>query len=203
MAFRGFPEGGLAFLRELSEHNHRDWFEAHREVWDAQIVPAMLDWCAALTERLHDLMPALVFVPRVGGSLYRLNRDIRFSRDKRPYKTHVAALLWEGEEKHDSPGIYLHVSPEEVIFGGGIYLFEEARLDRWRKVLHDFDAAERLDAALQGNEQRMIEQALAEAEGRVSGSNGAAARLGVPASTLESKIRRFNIDKLRYRAGRQ
>ncbi len=153
MAFRGFPEGGLAFLRELSEHNHRDWFEAHREVWDAQIVPAMLDWCAALTERLHDLMPALVFVPRVGGSLYRLNRDIRFSRDKRPYKTHVAALLWEGEEKHDSPGIYLHVSPEEVIFGGGIYLFEEARLDRWRKVLHDFDAAERLDAALQAARQ--------------------------------------------------
>jgi transcriptional regulator with GAF, ATPase, and Fis domain len=64
-------------------------------------------------------------------------------------------------------------------------------------------ATSRLDAALQGNEQRMIEQALAEAEGRVSGSTGAAARLGVPASTLESKIRRFNIDKLRYRAARQ
>jgi transcriptional regulator with GAF, ATPase, and Fis domain len=62
--------------------------------------------------------------------------------------------------------------------------------------------ASTLDAALQGNEQRMIEQALAEAEGRVSGSTGAAARLGVPASTLESKIRRYNIDKLRYRIGR-
>ena len=62
--------------------------------------------------------------------------------------------------------------------------------------------ASTLDAALQGNEQRMIEQALAEAEGRVSGSTGAAARLGVPASTLESKIRRHNIDKLRYRIGR-
>ena len=60
----------------------------------------------------------------------------------------------------------------------------------------------RLDAALQGNEQRMIEQALEEAEGRVSGPAGAAARLGVPASTLESKIRRFSIDKLRYRVVR-
>src|SRR5206468_2760898 len=82
----------------------------------------------AVTKRVRDVMPGLVFAPRQGGSVYRLYRDIRFSRDKRPYKTHVAALLWDGVEKHDSPGVYLHVSPEEVIFGGGIYLFEEARL---------------------------------------------------------------------------
>ena len=148
MAFQGFPEGGLAFLRGLTEHNDRDWFEAHRGAWDAEIIPAMLEWCGALAERLRDVMPRLVFVPRVGGSLYRLNRDIRFSRDKRPYKTHVAALLWEGGERHDAPGVYLHVSPEEVIFGGGIYAFEEARLDRWRKLLHNLSSAERLEAAL-------------------------------------------------------
>ena len=93
-------------------------------------------------------MPRLVFVPRVGGSLYRLNRDTRFSRDKRPYKTHVAALLWEGEDKHDAPGVYLHVSPEEVIFGGGLYVFEEGRLDRYRKLLHNPGATERLQQAL-------------------------------------------------------
>jgi uncharacterized protein (TIGR02453 family) len=148
MAFRGFPEEGLSFLRDLAEHNQRDWFEEHRQVWDAQIIPAMLEWCAELTGRLRDVMPDLMFVPRVGGSLYRLNRDVRFSRDKRPYKTHVAALLWEGEEKHDSPAIYLHISPEEVLFGGGIHVFEEARLDRWRKVLQDLEASERLEAAL-------------------------------------------------------
>jgi formate hydrogenlyase transcriptional activator len=60
----------------------------------------------------------------------------------------------------------------------------------------------RLDTALQTNEQQMIERALEEAGGRVSGASGAAARLGVPASTLESKIRRFNIDKLRFRSPR-
>jgi formate hydrogenlyase transcriptional activator len=60
-------------------------------------------------------------------------------------------------------------------------------------------AASNLDAALRGNEQRMIEQALEAAEGQVSGASGAAARLGVPASTLESKIKRFKIDKFRYR----
>jgi|SRR3954470_6550082 uncharacterized protein (TIGR02453 family) len=148
MAFAGFPESGLSFFRGLSKNNDRDWFEAHRKTWDDEVFPAMLEWCGALIERVRDVMPGLVFAPRQGGSVYRLYRDIRFSRDKRPYKTHVAALLWDGVEKHDSPGVYLHVSPEEVIFGGGIYLFEEARLDRFRKVLHDPDAAERLDQAL-------------------------------------------------------
>ncbi len=92
MGFSGFPAGGLEFLRALGEHNDREWFEAHRAVWDEEIIPAMLAWCEELAERLRDVMPRLVFVPRVGGSLYRLNRDIRFSRDKSPYKTHVAAL---------------------------------------------------------------------------------------------------------------
>ena len=82
--FQGFPKEGLEFLAELGGHNQRDWFEAHRAPWDEQIVPAMLAWCAALCERLSDVMPRLVFVPRVGGSLYRLSRDIRFSRDKSP-----------------------------------------------------------------------------------------------------------------------
>ena len=147
MGFSGFPAGSLEFLRALGEHNDREWFEAHRAVWDEEIIPAMLAWCEELAERLRDVMPRLVFVPRVGGSLYRLNRDIRFSRDKSPYKTHVAALLWEGGEKHDAPGVYLHVAPDEVIFGGGLYVFEEGRLDRYRKLLHG-DAAERLERAL-------------------------------------------------------
>jgi len=149
MAFQGFPEGGLAFLRALTGHNDRDWFEAHRSAWDEEIVPAMMEWCAALAERLRDVMPRLVFVPRIGGSVYRLNRDIRFSRDKSPYKTHVAALLWEGGDKHDAPGVYLHISPEEMIMGGGIWIFEqEGRLDRYRKLLQDGRSAARLEAAL-------------------------------------------------------
>jgi uncharacterized protein (TIGR02453 family) len=148
MSFSGFPESGLQFLRGLSRNNDRDWFESHRSVYDAEMVPAMLSWCSDLAARLADAMPRLIFVPRVGGSLYRLNRDIRFSRDKRPYKTHVAALLWEGGEKHDAPAVYLHVSADEVIFGGGLYVFEEGRLDRFRKLLRDAAALERLREAV-------------------------------------------------------
>jgi uncharacterized protein (TIGR02453 family) len=147
--FEGFPRDGLSFLAQLAERNERDWFEAHRAVWDEQIVPAMLSWCGELCEALRDVMPRLVFVPRVGGSLYRLNRDIRFSRDKSPYKTHVAALLWEGSDKHDAPGVYLHVSSSEVILGGGMWIFEqEGRLDRYRKRLQEDSSAQRLESAI-------------------------------------------------------
>jgi uncharacterized protein (TIGR02453 family) len=148
MNFTGFPESGLQFFRQLSQNNDRDWFEAHRAVWDEQIVPAMLAWCSELAERLRDVMPRVTFVPRIGGSLYRLNRDTRFSKDKSPYKTHTAAILWEGGDKHDAPGLYLHVDPAEVIFGGGIWMFEENRLDRYRKLLHNEESAGRLEQAL-------------------------------------------------------
>lgn len=148
MPFSGFPTTGLKFLRDLAANNDRDWFEAHRAIWDEQIVPSMLSWCEELAERLRDVMPRAQFVPRVGGSLYRLNRDIRFSKDKRPYKTHTAALIWEGSEKNGSPGLYLHVAPDEVIFGGGLYVFEEAHLDRYRKRLLNERAAAALEEAL-------------------------------------------------------
>jgi len=146
--FEGFPKGGLAFFRELAAHNDRDWFEAHRAVWDEQIVPSLLALCGELQQRLSDVMPGLQFVPRIGGSLYRLNRDTRFSRDKSPYKTHAAAILWEGPEKHASPGLYLHFAPEEVIFAGGIWMFEEEQLERFLKRVAHGPSGERLEEAL-------------------------------------------------------
>jgi uncharacterized protein (TIGR02453 family) len=147
MAFSGFPKDGLAFLRELGAHNERDWFEAHRAAWDELIVPAMLSLCSELQERLAGEMP-LQLVPRIGGSLYRLNRDTRFSKDKSPYKTHTAAILWDGPDKHESPGLYVHIAPDAVIFGGGIWVFEEGMLDRYRKRVAHEKAGEKLSAAL-------------------------------------------------------
>jgi uncharacterized protein (TIGR02453 family) len=149
MSFSGLPKEGLAFLRELAVHNDRDWFEAHRAPWDEQIVPAMLALCGELRERVRDVLPGLQFVPRIGGSLYRLNRDTRFSRDKSPYKTHAAAILWDGAEKQTSPGVYLQVAPDQILFSGGIWIFEEeGMMDRYRKRVAAEATGEKLVAAL-------------------------------------------------------
>ena len=148
MSFAGIPKSGLAFLRDLQANNRKEWFEEHRAVWDDELLPAMVEACAGLHGRLSKLMPGLVFLPRVGGSVFRLNRDIRFSKDKSPYKTHAGALMWEGAEKFSAPGVYLHVAPDEVIFGGGLYLFEEAQLERYRKLVVNERTGEALSAAL-------------------------------------------------------
>ena len=145
---QAFHAPGLAFLSELAENNDKDWFEAHRAAWDEQLLPAMIALCAELQSRLADVLPRLEFVPRVGGSLYRLNRDIRFSRDKRPYETHAAALLWEGADKQSSPGVYVQISPAEVTLGGGLHVFEEAQLERYRKRVMSEGIGEALSAAL-------------------------------------------------------
>jgi len=85
-------------------------------------------------ERLNrDLAPRIVAEPALNRSLYRIYRDVRFSKDKRPYKTHVAALLWEGGEKHHAPGFYFEFDARDLLFGAGIYRFLPATLDRFRR----------------------------------------------------------------------
>ncbi|MBS2021525.1 MAG: DUF2461 domain-containing protein [Deltaproteobacteria bacterium] len=148
MSFTGFPKSTIGFFKELGQNNDKAWFDEHRAVWDEEIAPAMLALCGELQSRLSKQMPKLTFVPRIGGSIYRLNRDIRFSKDKSPYKTHVAATMWEGPEKHMSPGVYLHIGPDEVYFGGGLYMFEDAHLDRYRKLVMHERAGDELSRAV-------------------------------------------------------
>lgn len=157
MAFAGFPKSGLAFLRELEANNDRDWFEGHRAAWDEQIVPAMAELCTELQARLSPELPGLQSLPRVGGSIFRLNRDTRFSRDKKPYDTHAAALLWDGADKHACPAIYLRISAAQVLVSGGIWIFEEGQLDRFRKRLLQEPAGARLDDALRAGKKAGLE----------------------------------------------
>ena len=109
MPFTGIPKSGLAFLAGLREHNNKEWFESHRAAWDDELMPALLEACGALHQRLLPVMPKLALQPRVGGNLFRLNREVRFSKDKKPYETHAGLLLWEGAEKFSSPGFFLRV----------------------------------------------------------------------------------------------
>jgi len=153
-SFAGIPRAGLEFLAGLAAHNEREWFEAHRAAWDNELLPAMISLCAQLQARVADVLPGLTFVPRVGGSLFRLNRDIRFSRDKKPYDTHAAAVLWEGAEKQSAPGVSLQIGPEQVVFGGGLPVFEEAQLDRFRKRVMQEAAGEMLSEALASAKKR-------------------------------------------------
>lgn len=128
MTFSGFASDDLAFLKGLAAHNDRDWFTAHRAAYDEGLKPALEALVAATTEAL-----ASRGVPLAGDakkSLFRIHRDVRFSKDKSPYKTHVSATLTrtgpDGLWRKMSPGmVYVHIEPE----GGSRPAFDPDTID--------------------------------------------------------------------------
>ena len=115
-----FTAETMRFLRALKRNNRREWFNAHRDDYEAHVRQPMTAIVERLAVDLRAFAPELVASPKV--SMYRIYRDTRFSDDKTPYKTHVAAVFpTRGLLKHEGAGVYFHVSPTEVWIGGGMY----------------------------------------------------------------------------------
>ena len=147
--FQGFPIGTTRFLAELAEHNERSWFEAHRKDYEAYYVDAGRAFVAALGPRLQALWPAIQYDPRVNGSLFRINRDIRFSHDKSPYKTHLDCWFWSGEHRGwDAPGVFFRLTSDAVLLGCGMHRFGKDHLDRYRESVLDDVVGSELTAIL-------------------------------------------------------
>jgi len=113
----------LRFLVDLAEHNDREWFQAHKDRYEMAVRDPFLRFVADLGPRLKQLNPRFVADPSpVRGSMMRIYRDIRFSRDKSPYKTAVAAHFSHANLRSQSaPALYLHLEPGKSSIGGGIW----------------------------------------------------------------------------------
>jgi uncharacterized protein (TIGR02453 family) len=119
--FAGFPPEGMTFLRGLKKHNTREWFQPRKETYEEKVKGPMLELVTALMQRLADFAPDYVADPNK--AIYRIYRDTRFSKDKTPYKTHIAAIFKHRDlEKHSGAGFYFSVAPEEIEVGGGVYM---------------------------------------------------------------------------------
>lgn len=118
--FPQFPKTGLRFLKSLKRNNHREWFLEHKGEYEENVRQPMMQIVEALALELETFAPEIMASPKA--SLYRIHRDTRFSKDKTPYKTHVAAVFPpRGLEKHEGAGFYLHITPTEFLIGGGLY----------------------------------------------------------------------------------
>lgn len=127
-----FTDATLKFLRALKRHNDRDWFKARKPDYDEHVRGPMTAIIEQLALDLPRFAPDLVANPKV--SMYRVYRDTRFSPDKTPLKTHVAAVFPHRElTKHGGAGLYFHVDPNHVLVGGGIYAPEPRQLYRIRE----------------------------------------------------------------------
>ncbi len=125
------------FFSELRLHNDREWFERNKERYLRDVRDPMLRFVSDLVPVLRTIAPYVVADPRpVGGSLFRLHRDTRFSPDKSPFKTNVAAHFRHeaGRDVH-GPGYYVSLDPDEVVAGGGVWHPEPDALRRIRRSI--------------------------------------------------------------------
>ncbi|HUQ91110.1 MAG TPA: DUF2461 domain-containing protein [Bryobacteraceae bacterium] len=132
--FSGFPKEGMAFLRGLKKNNTREWFQARKDTFDQTVKAPMEHLVEAMNGVLAKFAAPYMTEPKK--AIYRIYRDTRFSNDKTPYKTHIAASMWRaGMEKHISAGYYFSVAPDEIEVAAGIYMPGPEQLRAIREYL--------------------------------------------------------------------
>jgi uncharacterized protein (TIGR02453 family) len=138
-----FTPALFRFLRDLRKNNDRDWFNAHKEIYERDVKGPALEFIASFAATLRKISPHLSADPRpVGGSLFRIHRDVRFGADKRPYKTHVGIhFRHAAAEGAHAPGFYLHLETGDVFAAAGIWQPDGAVLADVRDAIAESPAA--------------------------------------------------------------
>jgi uncharacterized protein (TIGR02453 family) len=141
-SFAGFPPRAMTFLRGLAKNNRKEWFEEHRGDYETTVKGPMAALIEEVDVRLADIAPEIV-----GGkkSMFRIHRDVRFAKDKSPYKTNAACWFHHrdagsgvgGDAAHGGAGFYFHMAPTGSYCGGGIWMPPRPALQRIRQSLDD------------------------------------------------------------------
>jgi uncharacterized protein (TIGR02453 family) len=130
MTFQGFGPKALPFFKALAFHQTKEWFEDNRETYESAVKAPMGDLVEDAAARLAEAR-----IPIKGdrkSSLFRLHRDVRFSKNKDPYKTHAGLLMTRSGSKNDSGLVYFHLSPEGCFFAAGFHMPDPEQLSRLR-----------------------------------------------------------------------
>jgi uncharacterized protein (TIGR02453 family) len=128
-----FSPALFAFLKELEQHNEREWFNANKARYEAEIKEPALAFIEDIGYRLPEVAPHLTADKR---ALFRIYRDTRFSKDKTPYKTHVGLYFRHARSAEaDTGGLYLHLEPGSVFMGAGIWRPGTPALKRIRDAI--------------------------------------------------------------------
>lgn len=140
LEFNGFPRQVLSFFEELSQNNNREWFQEHKERYQDWIQHPAQAFVLALGENLKLLSNGIEYDLRTSGvgSILRIYRDIRFSKDKTPYKTNLGIMFWEGpRKKMENPSLYFHMDTTGAFLYAGFYGFTRDYLKTYRDAVDD------------------------------------------------------------------
>lgn len=121
--YASFNPETIRFLEQLAANNNREWFKEHKARYEEDVLDVALRFIQSMQDPLAEIAPRFVAMPtRMGGSLMRVYRDTRFSKNKTPYKTNIG-IQFRHEQAKDvhSPGYYVHIDPEQVFVGVGMW----------------------------------------------------------------------------------
>ena len=123
-----------SFFKDLSKNNNRDWFLKNKKRYEASVKQPFNTLIQELINKAQKIYPDIQIEPKE--AIFRINRDIRFSKDKTPYKTFSSAIISRyGRKSKDYPGYYIHLSHGELSIGGGAYFLEKADLSKVRNYI--------------------------------------------------------------------
>lgn len=136
--FAGFGPDLVAFLAGLEADNSKAYFDANRKVYDDQVRRPLQQLCLAVGDRLAaGPVPDIRYEPKVGRSMFRINRDLRFSKDQTPYHPHLDLAWWHGEHPKTSPAFIMRIRHDEMLTGVGVFALADDHLARYRAAVVD------------------------------------------------------------------
>ena len=136
--FNGFPREFFPFFENLKKNNTKEWFEANRDDYDRFVLHPSREFVIGMGKKLRRIAPDINAIPQINKSLFKINKDVRFSKDKSPYKTYMGIWMWEGTRKRmESSGFYLHAENNHILIGVGVKMFPKPILDRYRQAVVD------------------------------------------------------------------
>ncbi len=148
-SFKGFSQEMLTFFEHLKKNNKKEWFDAHKKEYERFVMDPARAFVLDMGEKLRTIAPGIQAIPKVNQSLFRINRDIRFSNDKSPYKTNLGIWFWEGKRKRmECSGFYFHFGDGKLMLGTGMHMFSPEHLKGYREAVVDKNHGRRLADAV-------------------------------------------------------
>ena len=142
-----FPQSTVTFLKKLSRNNTREWFEKNRELYNSDFLEPAVNFIVEMGEKLLTLSPGINAIPKIDKSIFRIHRDVRFSKNKAPYKTNMGLYFWEGPgKKMEGSGYYFHLEPKGFGAGAGMYMFSKEHLKKYRDIVSIPEKGKELDS---------------------------------------------------------
>ena len=141
-----FTKDTIKYFSRLKRNNNRRWYDAHREELEQNVMEPARIFIMHMGDCLRQIAPDIQAIPQIDKSIFRLHRDVRFSKNKAPYKTNLGIFLWEGPaKKMECSGFYLGIEPKLFFVGLGMYMFTPDQIKKFRETVYDTANAEELN----------------------------------------------------------